>query len=124
VSNYSAGQIDELIEVTGETPAVNQIEWSPSLYNERRLELHQERGVVLEGYSPFKSTNLRHPALVEVADVHGVTPAQVVLRWHVQHGVVVIPKSANLVRLAENFDVFNFSLRADEMVEIDSMSLH
>ena len=123
VSNYSAGQIAELAEATGETPAVNQIEWSPSRYDERRLRLHQERGVLLEGYSPFKTTNLRHPALVEVADAHGVTPAQVVVRWHLEHGVAVIPKSATLVRLAQNFDVFSFSLGADELAEIDSIAL-
>jgi 2,5-diketo-D-gluconate reductase A len=78
--------------------------------------------VVLEGYSPFKSTDLRHPVLAEVARRYGVTPAQVVLRWHVDHGVVVIPKSATPERIAANFDVFGFSLDDEDLRRIDGLS--
>jgi 2,5-diketo-D-gluconate reductase A len=122
VSNYSIAQIDELIETTGEVPAVNQVKWSPSLHDPDRLAAHRERGVVLEGYSPFKSTSLRHPTLVEVASAHGVTPAQVVVRWHVQHGIVVIPKTVQLDRLETNRDVDGFQLDTAEMARIDGMS--
>ncbi|MGH3738288.1 MAG: aldo/keto reductase [Micromonosporaceae bacterium] len=121
VSNYRTGQLDELTEATGETPAVNQIEWSPSLYDARRLAEHRERGIVLEGYSPFKSTNLRHPTLTRIADAHGVTPAQVVVRWHLDHGIVVIPKSSRPERLKSNSEVYGFRLTPDEVAEIDAV---
>jgi diketogulonate reductase-like aldo/keto reductase len=109
VSNYSIAQIDELIESTGEAPAVNQVKWSPSLHDPVELAAHRERGVVPEGYSPFKSTSLRHPTLVEIANAHGVTPAQVMIQWHVQHGIVVIPKTARLDRLKTNGHVVGSS---------------
>ena len=79
-------------------------------------------GVVLEGYSPFKNTDLRHPVLAEIAARHGVTPAQVVVRWHVDHEVVVIPKSATPERIAANFDVFGFSLTNEELGRLDRLS--
>jgi 2,5-diketo-D-gluconate reductase A len=122
VSNYTTTQLDELVRATGEAPEVNQIRWGPSLYDPDELEDHRRRGVVLEGYSPFKTTDLRHPVLAEVADRHGVTPAQVVLRWHVDHGVVVIPKSATPERIESNFDVFGFSLDEEELRRIDGLS--
>jgi 2,5-diketo-D-gluconate reductase A len=121
VSNYSTAQLDDLIEATGEAPAVNQIRWSPSLYDERRLQEHRDRGVVLEGYSPFRAGNLRDRVLAEIATAHGVTPAQVVLRWHLEHGIVVIPKSARPERLQSNFDIFGFSLTPDEVARIDGL---
>ncbi|MGH3717128.1 MAG: aldo/keto reductase [Micromonosporaceae bacterium] len=121
VSNYHADQLDELTKATGETPAVNQIEWSPSLYDARRVAEHRDRGVVLEGYSPFKSTNLRHPTLTGIAERHGVTPAQVVVRWHLEHGFVVIPKSSRPERLKTNFDVYGFRLTDDELARIDAV---
>ncbi len=122
VSNYSIGEIDELGGATGETPAVNQIRWAPSLYDPNKLAAHRERGVFLEGYSPFKSTDLRHPVLAEIADRHQVTPAQVVIRWHLDHGVVVIPKSATPQRIASNFDVFGFTLDDSERDRVDGLS--
>jgi 2,5-diketo-D-gluconate reductase A len=122
VSNYSTAQIDELIEATGETPAVNQIKWGPSLYDARVQAEHRERGVVLEGYSPFKTTRLTDPVLVQLAKEHGVTPAQVVLRWHIQHETVVIPKSVTPERIQQNADIFGFALTAEQMTEIDGMA--
>ena len=122
VSNYSPAQIDELIAATGEAPKVNQIRWGPTLYDSAQAEAHHRRGVVLEGYSPFKTTDLRHPVLVEIAGRYGVTAAQVVVRWHVDHGVVVIPKSATPERIAANFDVFGFALDDEELRRIDGLS--
>lgn len=122
VSNYSIAQIDELTQTTGESPKVNQIRWGPMLYDQAEEGEHRRRGVVLEGYSPFKTTDLRHPVLVEIADRHGVTPAQVVIRWHIDHQVVVIPKSATPERIATNFDVFGFSLDEAELARIDRLS--
>ena len=121
VSNYSAPQIDELAEAAGEAPAVNQIPWSPSQHDPRLLAAMRERDVVVEGYSPLKGTSLRSPVLAEIAARHGVTPAQVVLRWHVQHEITVIPKSADPSRIAANIDLFGFSLDAAEMASIDAM---
>ena len=122
VSNYSTEQLDVLIEATGQAPAVNQIRWSPSLYDPQRLAENRSRGVALEGYSPFKSTDLDDPVLTAIAGAHGVTPAQVVLRWHIDHQVVVIPKSVTPERIQANFDVFGFSLSVEERGQIDGLS--
>ncbi|MDG4829171.1 aldo/keto reductase [Solwaraspora sp. WMMD1047] len=121
VSNYSVPQLDALIEATGEAPAVNQVPWSPSLHDAERLAENRRRGVAVEGYSPFKNTKLRHPVLVRVADAHGVSAAQVVLRWHLQHEIVVIPKSVTPERISTNFDIFDFALSPEEMTEIDAL---
>jgi 2,5-diketo-D-gluconate reductase A len=122
VSNYSPAQLDELIAATGEAPQVNQIPWAPALHDAGLLAEHRRRGVVLEGYSPFKNTDLGHPVLAEIAARHEVTPAQVVLRWHLDHEVVVIPKSATPERIAANFDVFGFSLSDEELRRVDGLS--
>jgi 2,5-diketo-D-gluconate reductase A len=122
VSNYSPAQLDRLNDATGQMPQVNQIPWAPALYDPAVAEGHRRRGVVLEGYSPFKNTDLRHPVLTEIAAGHGVTTAQVVVRWHVDHQVVVIPKSANPERIAVNFDVWGFALTSEELARIDGLS--
>ncbi len=122
VSNYSTAQIDELIQATEENPAVNQIRWSPFLYDRQRHREHRDRGVVLEGYSPFKTSDLADPVLTRIAGAHGVSPAQVVLRWHIDHEIVVIPKSVTPERIRANADVFDFSLTAEEMRDIDALA--
>jgi 2,5-diketo-D-gluconate reductase A len=121
VSNYGLDQIDELERVTGQKPAVNQIEWGPTLFDAEVLAGHEQRGVVLEGYSPFKSTNMRDEVLRSIAAAHAKTPHQVVLRWHLQHGVVAIPKSVKPDRIAANFDVLDFELTTDELSAIDRL---
>ena len=121
VSNYSLRQIDELTEATGRLPAVNQIEWGPGLFDRGVLDGHRRRGVQLEGYSPLRATNLRDPRLVRIAEAHGVTPAQVVLRWHVEHRIVAIPKSTNERRIAENAAIFDFELTPTEMTALDDL---
>lgn len=123
VSNYTDELIDELIQPTGEAPAVNQVHWSPTRFDAETLAANRERGVVLEGYSPLKDTNLRAKELFEISEAHRVTPAQVVLRWHVQHQIPVIPRSKNPERIAANFDLFGFDLTADEMARIDGMAI-
>jgi 2,5-diketo-D-gluconate reductase A len=122
VSNFSIGQIDELADATGQMPAVNQVPWSPSEHDPRELDAHRERGVVLEGYSPLKRTRLDDPTLASISSTHGVSVAQVVLRWHLQHGIPVIPKSANPERLRTNFDLFSFELDEPEMERIDALA--
>jgi 2,5-diketo-D-gluconate reductase A len=121
VSNYSVAQLDELEQAMGRFPAVNQIEWSPALYDEAELHAHRERGVTLEGYSPLKTMNLADRRLVAIAEAHDVSPAQVVIRWHLEHQIVVIPKSVHPERIAENWNVFGFELSEDEVAELDGL---
>ena len=121
VSNYDIAQIDELIAATGERPAVNQIPWSPSQYDPALLAAHADRGVAVEGYSPLKGTRLRDPVLAEIAARHQVSPAQVVLRWHLEHGITVIPKSSKPDRIKSNFDLFSFSLTQEEVSRLDRL---
>jgi len=122
VSNYDIDQIDELIAATGRRPAVNQIRWGPKLYDAKLVAEHRERGVVVEGYSPFLTTNLHAPVLTRIAAEHGVDPARVVLRWHVQHEIVVIPKSVTPERIASNARIDGFVLSDEEMALIDGLS--
>ena len=121
VSNYSLDQLDELAAGSGVMPSVNQIEWSPLLFDQATLDGHRERGVVLEGYSALRGGTLEHPAVVAIAERLGRTPAQVIIRWHLQHGVVVIPKSRERERIAANADVDGFALAAPDMTELDSL---
>lgn len=121
VSNYSLDQIDELQRETGELPTVNQIRWSPLLFDKTVLDGHQERGIVLEGYSALRGGTLEHPVVGAVAERHGRTPAQVIVRWHLQHGVVVIPKSTKEERIRSNAQVGDFELSGQDMAELDAL---
>jgi 2,5-diketo-D-gluconate reductase A len=122
VSNYSLAQIDVLIRETGVTPAVNQVRWNPMRHDPGFLEALRQRGVVLQGYSPLKDGVLDSPVVRELAVRHSVAPAQVVLRWHVQHGVVVIPRSSRRERIAVNADLDGFELTTDDMATLDSLA--
>jgi len=122
VSNYSLAQIDRLIEATGQPPAVNQISWSPGRYDAALLAGHRERGIAVEGYSPLKRTNLASPVLTEIAAAHGATPAQVVLRWNLEHGVTVLVKSTHPERIIANIEALRLSLDPDEVARIDALS--
>jgi 2,5-diketo-D-gluconate reductase A len=119
VSNYSVHQIDELSSTTDVLPAVNQIEWSPLLFDGTQLEQHRERGVAVEGYSGLLGGVLDNRTVQEIAQRHGRTPAQVVIRWHLDTGVIVIPKSRDPQRIRSNADVGGFELSADD---IDALS--
>jgi diketogulonate reductase-like aldo/keto reductase len=121
VSNYSAAQMDTLVRETGQMPEVNQIKWGPKLYDPQVHQEHRERGVVLEGCGPFRTTNLKDRTLTRIADAHSVTTAQVVLRWHLQHEIVAIPKSVTPDRIRTNADIFGFTLTDEEMSQIDAM---
>lgn len=122
VSNYSIAQIDELISATGEAPAVNQIPYGPADHDPALLAAHRERGIVVEGYSPLKRTDLSSPVLRQIAQVHGVSPADVVLRWHLEHEVVVIPKSVHPERITANLRVVDLRLSSDEVAAVDALS--
>ena len=124
VSNFDAALIDEVTGSAGAAPAVNQIEWSPLLFDARVLEAHRDRSVVLEGYSALRGGTLDHPAIVDIADRAGRTPAQVIIRWHLQHQVVVIPKSVNPERIRSNADVGGFTLSDEDMATLDTLAGH
>ena len=121
VSNFDAAQIDEVAAATDVSPAVNQIEWSPLLFDRSVLEAHQERGVALEGYSALRGGTLEHPEIGAIAERLGRTPAQVIIRWHLQHGVVVIPKSRQADRIRGNADVGGFELTTEDMAALDAL---
>jgi diketogulonate reductase-like aldo/keto reductase len=121
VSNYSLDQLAQLEAATGVMPAVNQIEWSPLLFDQAQLHGHRERGVVLEGYSALRGGTLKHPQIVAIAERLGRTPAQVIIRWHLQHEIVVIPKSQDRERIIANADVDGFELSEDDMATLDSL---
>jgi 2,5-diketo-D-gluconate reductase A len=121
VSNYSLTQVDELVAATSVKPAVNQIEWSPLLFDASVIEGHRAREVALEGYSGLRGGTLTDPTITGIAERLGRTPAQVIVRWHLQHGTIVIPKSSKAERIRANADVAGFELSADDMAALDSL---
>jgi diketogulonate reductase-like aldo/keto reductase len=122
VSNYALDQIDELAAATGVKPSVNQIRWSPSLYDPAVASGLEQSGVVLEGYSPFKRSNLDDSTLVSIGRQHDATTAQVIVAWHVAHGYVVIPKSVQPERMRTNAAGARIELTPDEVAAIDGLS--
>ena len=122
VSNFDVELLDEVTDATGVRPAGNQVEWSPLLFDAAVLEGHRARGIVLEGYSALKGGTLEHPAILDIASRLGRTAAQVIVRWHLEHGVVVIPRSSKAERIRENADVAGFELSADDMAALDGLS--
>ncbi|MFF3733596.1 aldo/keto reductase [Streptomyces sp. NPDC002476] len=122
VSNFTADQIDRLERETGVLPAVNQIEMHPRLPQDELRSVHAAKGIVTESWSPLARGRgvLTDPEVVAVAETHGVTPGQVVLRWHTQLGAVPIPKSADPGRQHENLDLFGFELTADELARVSA----
>ncbi|MET7454855.1 aldo/keto reductase [Streptomyces sp. NPDC005574] len=117
VSNFTAGHIERLEKETGVLPAVNQIELHPFFPQAELRAFHAEKGIRTESWSPLgRGTRLlEDPVLVSVAEAHGVTPGQVVLRWHTQLGAVPIPKSSHPDRQRENLDIFGFALGPAQM---------
>jgi len=121
VSNFDASLLDEVTTATGTRPAVNQIEWSPLLFDTGTLAEHQARDIVLEGYSALRGGTLKHPTILDIAERTGRTAAQVIIRWHLQHGVVVIPKSGHPDRIRSNADVAGFTLTPEDMATLDAL---
>lgn len=123
VSNYSREQIDRLIEATGETPVVNQIEWSPFGYSDAVLEHAREKGIVIQAYSPLtRGERLDDETLREVGSAHDKTPAQVLLRWDLQVGAATVPKAASPEHRQENLEVFDFQLDDAEMRRLSELN--
>ncbi|MET0295881.1 MAG: aldo/keto reductase [Microbacterium sp.] len=123
VSNFTIPMLTRLIDETGVTPAVNQVELHPYFPQDELRAFHVERGIRTESWSPLarRSELLAEAVVGEVAAAHGVTPTQVVLRWHVQLGSTPIPKSADPQRQRENADVFGFELTDDEVGRISAL---
>ncbi|MGW8363370.1 aldo/keto reductase [Streptomyces wedmorensis] len=122
VSNFQPGHLRRLTEDATLTPAVNQIELHPGLQQAELRAFHAEHGIVTEAWSPLaQGAVLGESAIADLAARHGKSPAQVVLRWHLQLGNVVIPKSVTPARIRENFDVFDFALTHEEMRTVSAL---
>lgn len=134
VSNFSAQHLEDLMSQTDVAPAVNQVEVHPFFTQKALRDVHVRHGITTEAWSPIGGVNrywrdnaemlgdpLQHPGLVEIAEEHGKSPAQVILRWHLQNETVAIPKSVNPARIAENYNLFDFALTAEEMAAIEAL---
>ncbi|WP_078288911.1 aldo/keto reductase [Mycobacterium sp. D16R24] len=122
VSNFTVENLQRLIDETGEVPALNQIELHPRFTQPELRAFHAEYGIATEAWSPLgQGTVLDDPTIGAIAETHGVSAAQVILRWHLQLGNVVIPKSVTPARIAANFDVFGFELSTDEVERITGL---
>jgi 2,5-diketo-D-gluconate reductase A len=119
VSNFQPAHLERIVAETGVVPAINQVELHPYFQQTGLRHEHDELGIVTEAWSPLgQGLELEDPSIVAIAEAHGKTPAQAIIRWHLQIGNVVIPKSVTPERIVENFDVFDFELSADEMERI------
>lgn len=122
VSNFEPEHLRKLIDATGIVPAVNQIELHPRLQQHELRELHAQLGIATEAWSPLgQGSLLTNPAVTAVAEAHGKTSAQVLIRWHIQLGNIVIPKSVTPARIVSNFDVFDFELSEQDMASVSSL---
>lgn len=122
VSNYQPEHLHRIVEATGVVPAVNQVELHPWLTQSELRSVHEQLGVTTESWSPLgRGRLLTDPMVIEIADAVGVSPAQVVIRWHLQNGLVVIPKSTHRERMTTNADVVGFTLDDAHMAALDAL---
>lgn len=122
VSNFMPEHLQRLADDTGVLPDINQVEVHPTYQQRDVVAACRAAGIAVESYSPLgQGADLQSEEVAELADAHAVTPGQVVLRWHVQHGFVVIPKSVNPARISANLDLFRFELSEAEMAVLDGM---
>ena len=122
VSNFNPDHLDRLIAETGVVPVVNQVECHPAFQQRALRAADAERGIATQSWSPLgQGALLGDPMLRAIAEKHGRTPAQVILRWHVQQGLIVIPKTMSAARMRENFDLFGFALDEDDMARIAAL---
>ena len=126
VSNFQIEHWEELKKHTSVVPAVNQVELHPYFQQRELREYCMQNGIQVESWSPIggsKGDVLENDEIINIAHSHAKSPAQIVIRWHLQNGLVVIPKSTNEGRIRENFDVFNFELSADEMNTVNALQI-
>lgn len=124
VSNFPKEQLTEIIEATGAAPAIHQIELHPYFQQRELRGIHEEKGILTESWGPLgqgKSDLLENPAVTTIAEARGASPAQVVLAWHLAHGIVTIPKSVTPSRIVENLAAVELELTADEIAAIDAL---
>lgn len=124
VSNFLPEHIDRLTMTSRVTPVVNQIELHPALQQWKDIDAARVHGIKVEAWAPLgqgRTDLLEAPEIVDAATAHGVSPAQVIIRWHLQNGVILFPKSSHPERIRENIDVFGFELSSDEMADITSL---
>ncbi|MFJ5958336.1 aldo/keto reductase [Paenarthrobacter sp. NPDC092416] len=123
VSNFKPAHLDRLFAETDVIPAVNQIQVSPSIPRSVARAFNEQHGIVTESYSPLGASSdlLNAPVLASIGRKYGKTPGQVVLRWHVQQGLVAIPKTSNPQRMQENLDVYNFELTHDDLLALETL---
>jgi len=122
VSNHQIHHLQDIMEASEIVPAVNQVEFHPLLTQKELLGFCKDKGIQLEAWSPLMQGNLDVPLLAELADKYQKTPAQIVLRWDLQNGVVTIPKSITPHRIEENSKIFDFTLSAEDMEKIDALN--
>jgi methylglyoxal/glyoxal reductase len=123
VSNYEIRDLKELLQNTDVIPAVNQVEFHPFLYQQDLLQFCEKNKIQLEAYSPLtRAQRLNRPILLEVGKKYGKTSAQVLIRWGLQHGLVVIPKSIHEERILQNSEVFDFQIKTEDMTLLDSLN--
>lgn len=122
VSDFSPAQVDRLIDETGVAPQVNQVAFGPRHFDPELLPHHTECGVTVVGHSPFTGNDLTQPTLHAIAERHGRTVRQVLLRWHWDHGVPVVVKSASREHLTENLAVADFRLTAEDVDALDALA--
>ncbi|ASN18508.1 aldo/keto reductase [Arthrobacter sp. YN] len=123
VSNFKPAHLDQLFRETEVVPAVNQIQVSPSIPRPAARAYNERHGIITESYSPLGASSdlLNAPVLTGIGGKYGKTPGQVVLRWHVQQGLVAIPKTANPERMQENLDVFDFELDQEDLSKLQTL---
>jgi 2,5-diketo-D-gluconate reductase A len=124
VSNFHVPHLERILARSSTVPAVDQLELHPTFQQRELRAWAAEHGMAIEAWGPLgqgKYDLLGMPAITRIAAAHGVTPAQVVIRWHLQSGIIVFPKSNSAERMRQNFDVFGFELVADEMAAIDAL---
>jgi 2,5-diketo-D-gluconate reductase A len=122
VSNFKVAHLERIMGETGVVPAINQIELHPRFQQKEQRAFHARHKIVTESWSPLgQGRAMKDPLIAGIAQKHGRTPAQITLRWHIQNGLVAIPKSATPSRIAENFDVFNFELTQEDMAKIGTL---
>jgi len=121
VSNYTIGHLKELLDISPVVPAVNQVEFSPFLYQKDLLEFCRFNNIQFESYSPLTKGNLLDDSrLSEIAQKYSKSPAQILIRWTLQKEVIVIPKSSRKERIRENADVFDFKISQEDMDRLDA----
>jgi diketogulonate reductase-like aldo/keto reductase len=130
VSNFMLEHLEQLLEQTDVVPAVNQIELHPYFQQQELVAFHKEHGITTQAWSPIggitsyresEKRSFDEPVILAIGEKYGKSAAQVMLRWHIQNGVQVIPKSTKAERITENFDVFDFELTADEIAQLDAL---